>query len=546
MFGEDVTAAVVRLALPAERQRSAAWLAAVVGAEELLAFVTDREVEALVPAPGFPQTIRGGPSWVEFLASSTRAERSAGCVEMPVGTTRTAVSLHSHGLVLVLVGGAPQPDMIDAVVALLPMVAQALTNELRVQFAEAAAEATEQSARRVLDLVHALEEAWAQAWELNAQLTDEHRQRDNFLAMLAHELRNPLAPLVTSLAVLRLSGTTGAHVQLDIMERQLRQLSRLVDDLLDVSRVKHGKIELRNEPVRLADVLAGAIESSRPTLDTRAHVVQALIPDDPWFVNGDAVRLMQIFSNLLHNAAKYTNPGGRIAISMSRDAETVVVRVTDNGVGIDPQMLPTVFDLFVQAPVSFDRCQGGLGIGLTLVRSLVELHHGTVVAESAGRGKGSTFEVRLPLLDVGSGSIQPVPAARALMSTESVSVLVVDDNRDLTESLAMLLRTMGHRVGTAHSGLHALEMARDLDPDLVLLDIGLPDMDGYEAGRRLRNVIRHNTPLVAMTGYGSSEDRQRSSEAGFDAHMVKPVAPEDLASLIGRLSNAAATPAAGG
>ncbi|MEO5701815.1 MAG: ATP-binding protein [Casimicrobiaceae bacterium] len=538
---------LVRLADENSRPEAAAALAARLGAETLMIFVRDPTLGVLVPAPGFAQTVRGGPKWRTFLASLGATGRRVTEVDLPPGTARPALALVIDRLAAVLVGGTLDEECLGTLEVALPMLGATFAAEQRAALAEAHAIEADKSARRTQALVDALESARAEAWRLNAQLTEEHRQRDDFLAMLAHELRNPLAPLVTAIALLRRGGPAVVGTQLDLMDRQLRQLSRMVDDLLDVSRVKHGKIELRRQSLVLRDVLLGAIEGMRPMFESRGHALEISLPERPLTLDADGVRLTQVFSNLLHNAAKYTDPGGHIRVEVEREDDQAVVRIADNGVGIDPEILPHIFQLFVQAPVALDRSQGGLGIGLTLVRSLVELQGGQVEANSSGRGRGSTFEVRLPLSAPVAAAVAGVPDAPAPApcgESAPARVLVVDDNRDLTESLAMLLRMMGHKVDVAYSGWQALQIAADVDPDLVLLDIGLPDLDGYEAGRRLRRILRAGTLLIAMTGYGSSDDRRRSAEAGFDDHLVKPVEPERLESILSKLGSREAAVAA--
>jgi len=314
-------------------------------------------------------------------------------------------------------------------------------------------------------------------------------------------------------------------------------MARLVDDLLDVSRITRGKIALRKEPVRLAEVVAQATETSRPLIEARRHRLEVALPPDVGTVEGDFTRLVQVLSNLLNNAAKYTDPGGLIRLSVELTASGVglrpdeaVIRVADNGLGIPPAMLPHIFDLFTQVDATLERSQGGLGIGLTLVRSLVEMHGGSVQAFSEGRGKGSEFVVRLPLLGTGAAPVGGGQAPSGLRSPHfSLNVLVVDDNVDAAESLALLLKTLGHEATTAYDGPQAIEAARAVSPDLVICDLGMPGMSGYKVAEVLRARPEfRRVRLVALTGFGSPDDRRRSQEAGFDEHLVKPVAPETL------------------
>jgi CheY-like chemotaxis protein len=318
----------------------------------------------------------------------------------------------------------------------------------------------------------------------------------------------------------------------EVLERQIEQMARLVDDLLDVARISTGKIRLKKEAVELHDVLERAVEISRPLLEARRHELTESLPGEPVWLHADPTRLAQVISNLLTNAAKYTEEGGHIWLTAQKEGGTIAIRVRDNGIGIAAQMLPHVFDLFTQADHSLERSQGGLGLGLTLVRKLVEVHGGRVRASSAGLGKGSEFEVRLPILDELPKPSAPCRCEEPL-PTIGQRILVVDDNQDAAETLAILLRTQGHEIHLAYDGVAALELARRLQPDVVLLDIGLPKMDGYEVARRLRQRPGLKQPLViALTGYGQEEDRRRSREAGCDYHLIKPVDPDRLRKLI--------------
>jgi signal transduction histidine kinase/DNA-binding response OmpR family regulator len=357
------------------------------------------------------------------------------------------------------------------------------------------------------------------------------RQKNEFLSMLAHELRNPLAPLQNAAEVIRLKAPDQPQVQWAraVIDRQLAHMVRLIDDLLDVSRITRGKIRLQVAPVNLADVIAQAVEASRPGVEKAGHQLELALPPAPVWVNGDSARLAQVVTNLLNNATKYTEPGGRIWLTLAQEDGIAVVRVRDTGVGIPADMLASVFDLFTQVDRTLDRAQGGLGIGLTLVHRLVTKHGGTVSAHSDGLGAGSEFVIRLPTI--------PAPAAAGRSSDRNgtngaarrLTMLLVDDNVDGAESLATLLRLVGHEVRVAHDGPAGIEAAAGWRPDVVVLDIGLPGMSGYEVARHLRTRPEtQDAVLVAATGYGRDEDRKRSREAGFDHHLVKPV---DLATL---------------
>ena len=530
----DTIQMFVGLGIPERRVEASGVLARRCGAEEMLVLVRDPELDALLPAPGFPQTLKGGPSWREFLRRCATPGQHRARVELPPGTWRPALALVADGLAAVMVGGTPVETEIAMVEHLLPMLSHGLRVEQQARFASEAEADARDIAARANALAEALESSRAEHARLNARLHEEHRRKDEFLAMLAHELRNPLTPLVTSIELLRRAGA-GETRHLEVMGRQVRQLSRLVEDLLDVSRVNSGRIELRKHRLNLVDTVSDAIESSRPLLEGRRHEIRLALPTEAVPVDGDSVRLGQVFANLLHNAGKYTDPGGRIAIEVGRDEEQATVRISDTGIGIEPGMLGQVFELFTQAPVSLSRAQGGLGIGLTLVRALVDLHGGRVVAESAGPGRGSSFTVFLPLalkqqLSVAAPAV--VPGAKG--EDVPLRVLIVDDNEDAAESMAEVLRLMGHHAEVSFSASKALQIAADMDPDLVMLDIGLPEMDGHEVARRLRRLLRPGVRLVAVTGYGADEDRRRSRESGFDEHAVKPVMPEAIAAIVER------------
>jgi PAS domain S-box-containing protein len=369
-------------------------------------------------------------------------------------------------------------------------------------------------------------------------LRDADRRKDEFLATLAHELRNPLAPIVNSLQILkipRLDAPTAQQTR-GIMERQVQQLVRLVDDLLDVSRVVRGKVELRRQPLELATAVARAVETVQPLVELKRHRLDLLLPEESMLVDGDPVRLAQVIGNLLTNSAKYTEPGGHIVLAATREGGEAILRIRDDGIGIAPDMLRQVFDLFVQADQDASRSQGGLGIGLTLAKNLVELHGGRIDAFSAGLGQGSEFIIRLPVLPESYDA--PAAAERAARVAPLLGhrVLVVDDNRDAAESLAMLLRLQGHDVRVRYDGTSALETASTYRPAIIFLDIGLPGMDGFDVARRLRETPGlENTVLAALTGWGQAEARRRSTDAGFHHHLVKPPDPDALGELLAAL-----------
>ena len=366
-------------------------------------------------------------------------------------------------------------------------------------------------------------------------LAQADRQKNEFLAMLGHELRNPLGPMRNALYLLKTarSDATVFDEAQGLIERQLQQLVRLVDDLLDVSRIIRARIELRRDRMDLAEAIQRAVETAQPVIDANGHILDVSFPNQPVFVTGDLIRLAQVISNLLANAAKYSTKPGRIRITLTQeDAEAVVV-VADQGEGIPPDLLPRVFELFVQGDHPLARSQGGLGIGLTLVKRLVEMHGGQVSAHSPGKGLGSEFALRLPAL---APAPLPVPrheAVAAPVDGEARRVLVVDDNVDAANSIGQVLQLFGHKVRCVYDGPSALLAAEEFRPSIIVLDIGLPGMDGYEVARRLRNMAAFDSiPIVALTGYGQDEDRGRSREAGFNEHLAKPVDPEVLHGLV--------------
>jgi signal transduction histidine kinase/ActR/RegA family two-component response regulator len=369
-------------------------------------------------------------------------------------------------------------------------------------------------------------------------LREADRRKNEFLATLAHELRNPLAPIRNALQIIRLSSDRDAREQArTLIERQLGQMVRLVDDLMDVSRISRGKVELRKEQVELAKVVQQAVETSRPLIEAMGHDLTLDMPPMPIVVNGDLTRLAQAFANLLNNAAKYTERGGRITLRVEQQGSDAVVSVRDTGVGIPAHMLPKVFEMFTQVHHSLERSQGGLGIGLSLVKGMVEMHGGGIEARSAGHGKGSEFVVHLPVVVSLAGQQRGEDADQTPTAPKARRrILVADDNRDSADSLALLLKIMGNDTHTAHDGLEVLEVAASFRPDVILLDIGMPKLNGYETARRIRQQAwGSNVLLVAQTGWGQEDDKRLSKEAGFDVHMVKPVDPTALEKLLTEL-----------
>ncbi len=367
-------------------------------------------------------------------------------------------------------------------------------------------------------------------------LREADRRKDEFLATLAHELRNPLATIRNGLEILRMNPHSAETEDVrGMMNRQLKHLVRLIDDLLDVSRVSQGKIDLRKELITLQSALDSAVEASHPLIEARKHTLLLEVPKETLWLNADITRIAQIVSNLLNNAAKYTPDSGTIKLSVTCEGEEAVIAVKDNGMGIPQDMLPKVFELFTQVDNNLERSQGGLGIGLALVRQLVEMHGGSINAKSAGLNQGSTFSVRLPLTH-GIQEEETMQAAQApATETQSLRVLVVDDNIASAKTTGWMLVMIGHEPRLAHDGLEALATAREMKPDAILLDIGLPGMNGYNVCRELRkDPAFKNTIFIAQTGWGQERDKQEARDAGFDHHLIKPVDLERLTELLAK------------
>ena len=403
---------------------------------------------------------------------------------------------------------------------------------------------------RVVALTSAVRSALrarARQYQTRAYLLEREqadRRKDEFLATLAHELRNPLAPIRNWVNVARLSGSDDPGPQFwDMMDRQVSHMVRLVDDLMELSRITRGKIDLRMEPVELSSVIAAAVEASRPLIESAGHTLAVNVPEEPVVVRADAVRLAQVFANLLNNAVKYTDAGGCITLTLMHEQHQAVVTVTDTGIGISPTAIPRVFDMFVQGDGD-RRTQSGLGIGLTLVRSLVEMHGGKVEAQSEGEGRGSMFVVRLPTTVAKpvnhDADVPGVPKIRSM-----TRALVVDDNHDAADSLGALLRMMGADVRVAHDGERALEIYDAFRPAVVFLDLGMPGMDGFETAQQLRSrPDSRDVLLVALTGWGQERDRRRTESAGFDRHLAKPADLETLQDVLLAAANRARAAAA--
>jgi signal transduction histidine kinase/CheY-like chemotaxis protein len=387
-----------------------------------------------------------------------------------------------------------------------------------------------------VDITH-LQLAEQELRRLNAELREADRLKDEFVATLAHELRNPLAPIRNAVRILQTQGPQEPRLIWGraVIERQVAHMARLLEDLLDISRITQGKLELRRTFVALDSVVDAAVETGRPAIDAGGHTLEVMLPAEPLHLEGDPVRLAQVFANLLNNAAKYTERGGRITLTARREGGEAVVSVRDTGIGIAPDMIARLFRMFSQAAPAIERAQGGLGIGLSLVKGLVELHGGSVQAKSEGVGHGSEFTVRLPLVETEAASAPAVSGAAMVRLTRRI--LVVDDNRDSADTLSTLLEVMGCEAAVAYDGEEALRTGRSFQPDAVLLDLGMPKLNGFEACECMRREAwGRNICIVAVTGWGQDEDRRRTKDAGFDAHLVKPVDPGKLTELLASIS----------
>jgi signal transduction histidine kinase len=375
---------------------------------------------------------------------------------------------------------------------------------------------------------------------LIAALRDRDRRKDEFLAVLAHELRNPLAPIRNALEIMRLAPDDAPVIEesRSLMERQVMQMVRLIDDLLDVSRITRGKLELRKEPVELDSVVRSAVETCRPLIEQSSHRLTVDLPAEPVWIEGDKTRLAQVLANLLNNAAKFTPTGGEIGLSAALNNGEIVLRIKDTGIGVAPEMLPRLFEMFMQGDRSLEKAYGGLGIGLNLAQRLIEMHGGSIAAASEGIGKGCEMTVRLPTLASVPISASPAEDGNGDGVPAPLRILVADDNRDAADSLAGMLRMLGHEVRTAHDGAEAVESAIAFHPDVALLDIGMPQLNGYDVARSIRQQVK-DVVLVALTGWGQAEDKTRSQAAGFDHHLTKPAAPAALSKVLSTLTPSA-------
>ncbi|MDO8679878.1 MAG: response regulator [Acidobacteriota bacterium] len=535
------------LADPADRPSAADALAAHLGATALIILVVDTAVDAFVPAPGFRQTLPGGEAWREFLTQARVNGVHRGIVGYPAADQPAdAVALTAPGVAIIFIGGSCEASSLEAIEAVLPLLSGILRSEQAAMAAAGELRVAQHDARRAEVLAQALDTARAevegalQKLERQARSLDEARARaeeatqakDEFLAMLGHELRNPLSPIVTALQLMRLKGQQSREI--DIIERQVTNVKSLVDDLLDVSRITRGKVSLRKERVELAEIAARAIEIASPVLERKRQMLALDLAPTGLLVDADPSRLSQVLANLLTNAAKYSDKESRIDFGAARQGERVCIWVRDQGVGLEPAMLDRVFDLFVQQRQLPDRSEGGLGLGLAIVRNLVLLHGGSVKAQSAGKGLGSEFIIDLPAAARGPATAETSSISDQLAAPNGGErVLIVDDNEDALFILSEALDSLGYTVRTAADGPEALQVAQAFRPQIALLDIGLPVMDGYELARRLRESSDGpGLRLIAVTGYGQKSDKERARAGGFDAHLVKPVGLEQLEAVL--------------
>jgi signal transduction histidine kinase/CheY-like chemotaxis protein len=546
-----------QLQSPETRKSGLDALAAYTGAAEAALFGRDPEINIFLPALGLPQTLRHGGKWHAFIKESVKASFYTGQLPSQYSEedkTALAVADKFGSAVLVFLGTELPAPITEQIAALLPLIGSKLVLERTAMAASAHAAAARDANRHASSLNTALdasrrelqkalervEQELISRREAETKLKEADRKKDEFLAMLAHELRNPLAPINMAASILKLPavGKDQAYKASEIIERQVKHMSSLLDDLLDVSRVTRRLIVLEQDVIDLKDTISDALEQTRPLIEAKGHRLTVDMPSYPVTVEGDRTRLVQIVANLLNNAAKYTPAQGKIRLRMHVVNKDVELSIQDNGIGIEEPLLPQVFELFTQAERTSDRTQGGLGLGLALVKSLVELHGGTVEAVSEGLGKGSEFIVRLPLLmsdDVGSQ--EEGAAVDAGLNYVKPSILVVDDNVDAAQTLAMYLQAIGHEVLIEYSPQRAIERTKSARPKVCILDIGLPEMDGNELARRLRSIPGMvDAVLVAVTGYGQEQDRHNTMEAGFDHHLVKPVDIKRLAEILGDIN----------
>lgn len=555
MISSELVAIFTRLQRPATRQAAARELAGFVGADHVIMFGLDHEIGIFLPADGMPQTLPQGARWTRFLSQVPAGSSLKACMPRLDGTgDALAHALCDAGgsCALVFLGVEQASSLPQDIGLLLPFLGARIEAEGLARAAGANALTAREASQRANELNAALDVnrrelqlayqkaamELEQRREAESKLRAADKNKDDFLAMLAHELRNPLAPISMAAQVLRVPSIAPARMYevSEIIERQVSHMSRLLDDLLDVSRVTRGLAALSFQQLDFKGLVAHAIEQARPQITLRKHHLTVDLPGQEALICGDATRIVQVVTNLLTNAARYTPEGGEIKLTVAVHDKDVELTLRDNGIGIEPELLPHIFDLFTQGTRSVDRSQGGLGLGLALVHNLVERHGGTVSARSEGLGRGSEFVVSFPRVEADAAEPQGRTADTGHRS-EPVSVLIVDDNQDAARTLALFLRGAGHAVYTAHDGAASLPIAADKQPRVIVLDIGLPDMDGYELARAIRKQDPEGrTVLIALTGYGQRSDKERALDAGFDHHMTKPVQPAVLQALLEQIA----------
>ncbi|MBA3460862.1 MAG: response regulator [Deltaproteobacteria bacterium] len=525
---DDLVTLLAHVGALGDRRSALTRIAEQCGGRGAYVFVPHPDMEGkLLPATGFACTLPSSRGWRDLLDRCRNPGTFRGPVAFPTATeTAPAVAYAYPGVVIVLVGREDDcSELHEALDRLSPLLTALLRAERDTLVARGDLAVAKQQAERSDALARALDLARNEAQQAT-------RAKDEFLAMLGHELRNPLAPIVTALQVLRMNNaTTRVH---EVLERQVGHLQRLVDDLLDVSRITRGKVDLRREVLEIGTVITRAVEMARPLLEQKQTRLEIAVAAEGLTIDGDPARLAQVFSNLITNAAKYSDAGSRIRIIAEHAGTLVRVTVEDRGIGIDPALLDRVFERFMQVPQGIDRAAGGLGLGLAIVRSLVNAHAGCVRASSEGVGKGSSFIVELPFHDGAPSIAAPAEVQPPLSVGKHAQILVVDDNRDAAELLADVLGAFSYDVRIAHDGPAALTALETFRPVVAILDIGLPVMDGYELAGEVRSRIPE-VRLIAVTGYGQASDREKTTRAGFDAHLVKPVTIARVQETLSRL-----------
>ena len=557
MISFELVAIFSTLQFPESRLSGTKHLATYTGAESAFVFGKDHEVDIFLPALGLPQTLRGGIKWQVFLDRCAQSGMHAASVPGQDGSDTAAIGLAdaTSDAIVVFLGCAQidRPMQLE-ILALLPLLGAKLTSERNALAAEGRATAARHASKVASELTTVLDAnrrelqiAWRSAEaEIQARrrveekLRDADRRKDEFLAMLGHELRNPLAPISAAAQLLRTARLDGQRIRQtsDVIIRQVEHMTGLVNDLLDVSRVTRGLATIEKTPIEIRTIVADALEQVAPLIHARRHHLTMELTPGSAIVDVDRKRLVQVIVNVLNNAAKYTPENGRICVRTEVQGPSVLIEITDNGIGMTSDLTLRVFDIFTQAHATPDRHSGGLGLGLALVKSLVELHGGSVAASSDGLGQGSKFVVRLPRAQDSVESDIATGATPTLQLAETaLKILVVDDNVDAAETIAMLLEAIGYEVHVEHGPKRALERTVTEKPHVCLLDIGLPEMNGNELALQIRKLPGMATAvLIALTGYGQEDDRANTSAAGFNHHFVKPVDIAELASVLAHVS----------